>query len=568
MLQAMLSGVSGMQANQTRITAIGNNVANVNTTGYKAARVTFQDQLSQTLEAASAPTDTTGGTNAQQVGLGVTVGAIGASQAQGNLQTTGKTTDLAIQGNGAFVVSDGLNLHYTRDGSFDVDADGYLVQTGTGMKVIGLTADQSGHIDVSAPITPVASLRIPLGASLPAKESSKIVLSGVLNAADRNFTTYVNHAGNLSSSDSGGTVASSTTVYDANGAAHTIRTSFLNPAAAGANAPTGATRQWDVQVTVDGHSVYDSTAADGKMYFVPSRGWVFADAQGALLPSLSVPVPGSGTLEAFNVQLNTGALTNAAAASSLEGTADGRNVGTANWGNSVRLYDGLGNSHVVSFQYTHVPLGTTPPPPSGATNRWDWTATDENGAIVGSSASAGNTPLFFDRMGMLVGQFSQSLSVVLNQNNGSASPVQIAVDTTKLQQLVGDSSASGVQDGYAAGNLTSFSIGADGVITGTFTSGQSRALGQVVTATFPNPGGLTRSGNNLLDVSSNSGQPTIGVPGTNGRGVIASGYLEGSNVDLAEEFTTMIITQRGYQANTKIITTVDSLLQDVVNLVR
>lgn len=567
MLQAMLSGVSGIRAHQVRMGVIGNNIANVNTTGFKSGSVSFQDQLAQTLEAATSPTTDLGGTNAQQVGTGVGVGAIDTSQTPGILQNTGKTTDLAIQGSGAFVVSDGQQLHYTRDGGFTLDSNGDLVHTATGQRVVGLMA-VNGIIDPGAAVTPATTIRIPMGTTLPAKASTSITLNGVLDASARNYTTYVNYAGNLSSTDTSGEANTSATVYDANGVAHVLQTKFLNPANADSSAPTGATRQWDVQVTVDGKSVYDSTAGGSKIYYVPGNGWVFPDGSGGLTSKLTATVPGSGSLQPFQVDLNMGAMTNGTGISQVSNTADGVQSSSPNWGNSVTVYDGLGNAHVISFKYRHVPLSGTPAPPTGATNEWTWSATDENGSLVGSSESAGNTPLYFDAQGKLVGAAKQSLSLSLNSNNGSPTPLALNVDVSTLQQIVSDSSVAGSQDGYPSGSLTSFSVDANGVITGSFSSGQTQKLAQVLLATFPNAAGLTRGGNNLLDVSDNSGAASIGAPSKNGRGSIASGYLEGSNVDLSLEFTNMIITERGYQANTKIITTTDTMLQDVINLIR
>src|SRR5437588_8188255 len=152
MLQAMFSGVSGLQANQTKMDVIGNNIANVNTVGFKAGRVSFEDQLSQTMRAASAPNGNQGGTGPEQVGLGVMTGAIDTLQSQGNLQTTGKTTDLAIQGDGLFMVSQGSGIQYTRDGNFDVDAAGTLVNKATGERLLGFAANSNGVIDTTVPI--------------------------------------------------------------------------------------------------------------------------------------------------------------------------------------------------------------------------------------------------------------------------------------------------------------------------------------------------------------------------------------------------------------------------------
>jgi flagellar hook protein FlgE len=571
MLQAMFAGVSGLKAHQTRMNIIGNNIANVNTTGYKAARISFQDQLSQTLASATAPTGSLGGVNAIQTGLGVTLGSVDSLQTQGNLQITGKATDMAIQGNGLFAVTDGRGMFYLRDGSFDIDAEGNLTHTGTGLRLIAYRADEAGRIDLSAPITTESTLKVPLGASLAARPTSNITLSGNLNTATHNFSTFVNFSGNLSATATSGTVTNTSTVYDAKGQPHTLQVMFLNPEDyTGSGNLAAATRRWDVQISVDGEMVYDSTASDAKFYHLTGVGWRFADeaGDGTVLPPLDITVPGSQGLEPFKVRLNTGPITNLISSSNLAGVADGAATSTPNWGNSVRVFDGLGNPHTVSFKYLHVPLGTTPAPPSGATAQWEWTAVDEAGNQIGSSRDPGNSPLYFDSSGNQLGQFGQDLRLNLNPNNGAISPLYIRVATTGLTQIAGDSTASAAQDGYPTGTLQSFSIAQDGVISGIFSSGQSRRLGQVALATFANPAGLDRLGNNLLQESNNSGIPQIGVPTQGGRGKISSGFVEMSNVDLSTEFTNLIITERGFQANTRIISVVDSLLQDVINLKR
>ena len=183
MLQAMFSGVSGLQVHQTKLDVIGNNIANVNTLGFKSGRVTFEDQLSQTLRTASSPTDHVGGQNPAQVGLGVALGAVDTLQTQGNLQTTGKLTDMAIQGNGFFLVGSGKDISYTRDGSFDLDSDGVLVNPANGVKLLGYVADQSGNIDTTQQVTGDSVLKIPIGSLTSVKQTTASTFQGNLDAS-------------------------------------------------------------------------------------------------------------------------------------------------------------------------------------------------------------------------------------------------------------------------------------------------------------------------------------------------------------------------------------------------
>jgi flagellar hook protein FlgE len=585
MLQAMFSGVSGLQAHQTRMNTIGNNISNVNTTGFKSGRVSFQDQLSQTLHAAAAPASGgTGGVNPAQIGLGVSVGAIDTILTQGNLQSTGKNTDLAVQGNGYFMVSGGNGVQYTRDGSFDMDSSGAIVNPATGMRLLGYQADAFGVIDTSAPITPTSGLTIPVGTLADARQTSRIGVVGNLDAASALYSTKVDFSGNLDSRVTAtGPVTTTETVYDSLGNAHTVITTLTNPISpplAGAGVPLGATQAWDVQVQVDGSSVYDSTAGKSRLYRSAGGAWEFFDPAGTPTTSGSIVLDGTsggfhggqvpGTNGAPNVSLDMNfpaALSSTAAASSFDGVANGQAGGTPTWGSSITVYDSLGVGHLITFRYTHVQPG--PGAPAGATAQWDWTAT-ENGQEVASSSSAtpaGNEPLYFGTNGRVIGGTTQTLRIT--PTDGSVSPFDIAVDNSNMTQLASDSNATASsQDGYPVGTLQSFSIGPDGVITGVFSSGQTRSLGQVALASFANPGGLDKAGGNLLRETVNSGAAQVGGPNQNGLGKLSTGYLEMSNVDLSNEFTNLIVTQRGFQANTRIITVVDELLQDVINLKR
>jgi flagellar hook protein FlgE len=578
MLQAMFSGVSGLQAHAVRMDIIGNNIANVNTVGFKAGRVSFQDQLSQTLRASSGPDDNSGsgGQNPAQVGLGVALGSVDTLQMQGNLQTTGKSSDLAIQGGGFFLVSRGKAVMYTRDGSFDLDSTGALVNSASGQKLLGYRADALGNIDTSIPITADNTIQVPLGSLTPGKQTGNITFSGNFDAGAALYSTKIDYTGNLTGGAWDGTdVKLTRTVYDTLGNPHTLEVTFTNPVdnPSGTGVPAGAVRAWDVSVKTDQTTTYDSTAGKSKIYLVGGT-WQFADtATGAILGSAiqmdggaganhGPVVPGANGAAPVSINMNFGALTSTTSASTLDGTADGQTGALPTWGTSAQVYDSLGVSHSISFKFTHSPLESGAPP--GARGRWDWTAM-ENGQVIGSSATAGNTPLYFGTDGHLVGGVANNITIT--PIDGAVSPFTIKIDNSRLTQLASESNATpSGQDGYPVGTLQSFTISADGIITGIYSSGQTRALGQVAVATFSNPGGLEKQGNNLFSESHNTGAAQVGTPDRGGRGRISPGFLEMSNVDLSTEFTNMIITQRGFQASTRIISVVDSLLQDVINL--
>jgi len=419
MMKALFAAIAGLQNHITFMDVVGNNIANVNTQGFKASRVTFQDMLTQNISGASAPTADRGGTNAMQIGLGMKLGAIDVLQGQGSLQATGRSTDFAIQGNGFFIVRDGARSFYTRDGAFDVSVTGELVNPTNGFKVQGWRADTAGTVDTTVPI---GSIAIPYGQSIGAQASGALTLQGNV----------------------------------------------------------------------------DSRVADATMF--------------------------STTTE---------------------------------------VYDSLGEAHPVEMQFTK----------NGA-NTWDVTlaSSDANVDIALSTVNAADTPVTFDAAGRMTNPAAGSplrLSVALIAGAQATSPVAVNVNVDGVTQFAAAGQlASTFNDGYSAGALVSFSVGPGGDITGIFSNGTTRPLGQMAMGLFTNPGGLQRAGSNNFEETANSGTPIIGTPGTGGRGAIGAGVLEGSNTDLAREFTNVVIAQRGFQASSKIISTADQMLEGLVNLTR
>jgi flagellar hook protein FlgE len=424
MWQAMLSGVASLKAHQTKMNVIGNNIANINTTGYKGSRVHFQDLMAQTFRAASRPSNVLGGVNPIQVGLGVKVGAIDVHTLQGALEMTGRSTDLAIQGNGYFMLTNGRDVHYTRDGAFGLDSSGFLVHRGTGWKVLGWMADAGGRIDTNQPINANSVLQFPVGSQAAVRQTSVVEYTGNLNANALPTQTY---------------------------------------------------------------------AA------------------------------------------------------------------------TVRVYDALGGAHEVTITFTNrqTPPAGTPPP--GAVSSWEWSAT-VGGTPVGDFTTGTNTRLYFNGQGEIIGTTTQQITIT--PTNG-APPFTVNLDLSQLTSLAAESIVQPIyQDGFPPGTLQEFTIGIDGTIQGVFSNGLSRPMGRIALSLFANPAGLFRLGNNMWRVTDNSGLPQVGAPTTGGLGEINAGYLEQSNVDLGSEFADMIVTQRGFQANTRIVSVVDELLADVVNMKR
>jgi flagellar hook protein FlgE len=409
MLRSMFSAISGLRGHQVMMDVIGNNIANVNTVGFKSGRVNFQDILSQTFRGASAPNGGLGSVNPAQVGLGMTVAGIDVLHTQGNLQSTGRQTDMAIQGDGFFVLSDGSRNFYTRDGAFDISLDGTLVNPAIGLKVQGWQADSAGLIDTT---TATTSIIIPLGQRTTALATS----------------------------------------------------------------------------TADVHGNLDASAVVG---------------------------------------------------------------GTAS--TTINVFDTLGNRHSVKVTFTKT-----------AANTWDWAASTDPTDIGTTTSSTGTVD--FTSGGVWSAATGSPIQVAFT--NGATTPATFPVDFTQMTQYSGASAVSGITNGFTSGSLVTFTIGSGGDITGVYTNGQTQPLGQIALASFLNPGGLSRQGQNLFGVSSASGDAAIGQPGQGGRGSVTTGSLEMSNVDLATQFTGMITAERGFQANGRVITTSDEMLQELVNLKR
>ena len=422
MLRSMFSAISGLRGHQEMMDVIANNIANVNTVGFKSGRVNFQDILSQTVHGATAPSGGLGSINPAQIGLGMTVAGIDVLQTQGNLQSTGKTTDMAIQGDGFFVESDGSSTVYTRDGAFDIALDGSLANPGSGLKVQGWQADANGKIDITQPIT---NLVIPIGQRTTALATSHVTLSGNLDA--------------------------------------------------------GATG----------------------------------------------PVVGPPAVAATTVPT------------------------------TMTVFDSLGIAHSVKVTFTKTAVA----------NQWTWVASKDPADTGIGIAAAGTT-----NQGTLTftsgGVYSASTGTLAFTFPDGATSTTPAIDLSAMTQFSGTSQPAGQTDGFASGTLVTFAVGNAGELSGVYSNGQTQVLGQIALANFLNSAGLLRAGQNNFAATSASGAANIGTAGTGGRGTVTTGALEMSNVDLATQFTGMITAERGFQANSRVITTSDEMLQELVNLKR
>ncbi|ADH60992.1 fagellar hook-basal body protein [Thermoanaerobacter mathranii subsp. mathranii str. A3] len=413
MLRSMYSAVSGLKSHQARMDVIGNNIANVNTVGYKASRMTFKEIFSQTIKGASAPQGNGGGTNPQQIGLGVAIASIDTLFTSGGAQRTDNPTDLSIDGNGFFIVSNGGANLYTRAGNFSFDSQGDLV-TPDGYKVLG----------------------------------------------------------------------------------------------------------W---MSTDGETVNTDT---GNLVPISIKNW-------------------SSIAPAATTQLEIGGNLNAS--TEIDGSIS----------YNILVYDSQGGSHIATLTFTRTDAST-----------WNWSVSSSDPAI---SSVDGSGTLTFGADGKIATNTTATGTLTFNMNtnetNATIGPVQL-----DLSQLTMFSSETDLRElsknGNEAGSLESINIDKYGVVSGIYSNGREQIIGQIAIADFQNPMGLEKVGNTMFINTVNSGEPMIGAAGTGTRGSINPGTLEMSNVDLANEFADMIVTQRGFQANAKIITASDEMLQDLVNMKR
>lgn len=540
MMRSLYAAVSGLKGNQTYMDVIGNNIANVNTTGYKSSNVTFQDMLSQTLQGASSPSGTRGGTNPMQVGLGVSVGSISTNFTDGSTQPTGISTNLAISGDGFFVVGTPTNQMYTRSGDFTTDQQGNFINS-AGYSVLGWSANASGVVDTTQPIS---ALQIPVGSTMPAKVSTTITLAGNLNAS---------------------ATAVDTATVKSNAADAVTAANALATAVTGAGAVDGATttavanaqaKALAAQVAADALDAGTGTAAAA----LTAANAAASAAQAAIS---AINSDTTNTTLDTTVASEMTDLTTATSATVTSATAASTNDSAQPI--SYDLYDTQGNKYTLTGSITKTGVNT-----------WTFTPSSTiiggtDGKTVVANVSGGSSTIKFNADGTF--DTSTVFSALTIDPTGGpyagAGAFTVQPSGSTMTQNGSDSTAKiSDTDGYAAGTLNGKSIGTDGVIVGSFTNGRTQAIGQVALAIFNNPDGLLSAGGNLYTKTTNSGEAQIGSAGTGGRGKFTPGSLEMSNVDLAQQFTNMIVAQRAFQANSKIITTDDNMLEELVNLKR
>lgn len=791
MMRSLYSGVSGLKNHQTRMDVIGNNIANVNTAGFKGSRVTFQDMLSQTITGASSPQGNKGGTNPQQIGLGMTVASIDTVFTDGSVQSTGKNTDLCISGNGFFVMSDGAKEYYTRNGAFEFDSQGNYVLPGSGLNVKGWIADANGNVSTSGPLTNIV---VPSGQTMAAVATTKAEASGNLSAeapVGYIYTMKATAAKAMAVGDSvydaKGNVMGTVTVAGAAGGEFTFKTKDVATTpptqifdsathALGALTTTKTNSIYEVKMTVAGlkpqvgDSVYDATGTNvigkvtvaavtsgGEFTFetdsienAPTVGAVGAtkitsnsiknsiytvtatipaggttpgvgddvyDATGVnVIGKVATVDTGAGT---FTFKTTTdatnppsGAIRTTAGTAGNTGTITGSSVATSHYnvkatvagatpqvgdivydstgtnpigkvtiaatspggsftfettasmvaaptavkmggnatitGNDIKsssytmtgtalhdmkvgdsIYDSTGTTVIGTVtvaaeagkEFTFVTNSITGTPPvapvsvndgkgtpaneitvdpanivskaggekntklisfaaydsqgikhtisgnlvKSATNEWIFTPTSP--ADSGATVSTNDIVIKFDANGNFLSGSGAVTITPVDPPLGS-SVLTVSLDFSGMKQYAGETNVSVEKDGNAAGVLDSVSTDSSGMIVGSFSNGMKKNLAQVALATFNNPAGLTKEGSSLFSKSNNSGEVKISTAGSGGAGTLTPSAIEMSNVNLSDQFSDMIVTQRGFQSNSKIITVSDEMIETLVNMKR
>ncbi len=728
MLRSLYSSITGLRNHQVSLDVIGNNISNVNTTGFKAGRVTFKEAMSQLLQGASRPYGSLGGTNPIQMGLGMAVGSIDASMTQGNLESTGKITDLAIEGDGYFVYGSGDGRYYSRMGAMQFDGEGTIVSPTNGFALQGKMANEDGTFEGQA----IGNIKIPFGDTVPANATTEVQFAANLdsdseglgtvlysqkflstafstasvNLNDISLTSLHDSNGNnlgmrkgdiitiscnsggvdyqrsLQVIDASGTRVVGSTMYsyqdmidelnllvnsDVPGSTATATIDAVNQDGSillqnnplgvainnlqiTSNRPGGSSgfisRAFSFPSSIPNQvfsansdtmrrpaaatdliaNLYDSngntvggtngledgaelriSGAVGGDNITPgsltytSATSTLQDLLDEIRGAYGLPLTDGTTQNNLSISINNAdtkddnipdgsivfrgqpemdfALTNVAViatdpnqANTATPTRFNANLGfielrkardTLKHSTSIVVYDETGDAHTMTTMFTR----TKEP------GKWLWEVTMEGGETL----TAGNSGVItFAQDGSPNSFTSDDQSPTLNFDpmNGS-NEVRIDLNVGApgsfrgITQFRAESTAAAKgQDGYKMGKLRQISINEFGTVAGSFTNGINKDLAQIYLASFNNPGGLMKMGDSMYSPSSNSGSPLLGIPQISSTSSIKPGALELSNVELATEFTNMITTQRGFQANARVITTSDEMLNELVQLVR
>jgi len=594
-MRSLWSGVSGLQAHQIAMDVEGNNIANVNTIGFKYSRANFSDMLSQTSKIATAPQGQSGGKNPQQVGLGTQINSVTRMFEQGSVQTTSKNTDLAIQGNGFFVLSNdgGRTYNYSRNGDFVFDAEGNFTNN-QGLIAQGWVRNpKTGEIDNTAPI---GDIMIPPGLTTPANPTSSLSLKANLNSGDhikiKSPIRELDSTDGLKGGREPEEIDDFNVLFDAEGDSFHIKKGqgveisfdggattkkFIYEPVSTATDLTAASGDYKFRTTEDLRAAVQhlarGTSATAEVT-INEKGKFEISNRDAAGGDLNIRVGGysdantdenerlTTVMKSFSGQLSAGS----------NGIKITQSINAATNAASLDVFDSLGTKHTVRINfrkegYVYDANGTK----TGA--QWGMKVQVPEPGEIGGTIKPNQLEgqVVFNSDGSLA-SFTPA-SITYTANNGSAPNQTIQLDLGTANKFDGltsfdrESANSGRnQDGFAGGDLDGIRIDSSGTLVGSFTNGRSFGLAQVSMAKFTNDIGLESVGGDVFIQTANSGDPVIGQAAMAGRGFIQSSALEMSNVDLSRSLTQLIVVQRGFQANSKTITTSDQMLNTLLQL--
>lgn len=577
---ALFTGLSGLNANARSLDVIGNNIANVNTTAYKSSRLMFQNVFSRTIGIGAPPSTEVGGTNPFQIGLGVGLAGTQRNTSGGTVTATGNATDLAVEGEGYFVVERGSSQFYTRAGNFLRDASNTLTSI-SGDRLQGYGVDDDFNI---VPGT-IGDITIPLGALTIAQATRNVNFTGNLNAGG-SAATSGSSTRLLAAADTGFSLITGATVPPTAPSVletTSLLTELAGPSSAtaplfadgqtirmtGARKGSGSLGEADLPITAA------STVQDLLDFLTSALGLdttlanPSGPAPGVALDPLTGQITVTGNIGLENdIDLDATdlRLLDAAGAVLAQPFVPQKDADAA--GESARTtflaYDSLG-------QEIQVDLTIVLEAKSDTGTTWRWFAESPDDTDLSPLIGSGQT--VFDSFGRLVSGGDIALQID-RAATGAVTPATLTVhlnqdgDGVTALADVSSTLAATSQDGASTGTLDAFGIATDGTIQGTFSNGLTRALGQLALATFSNPAGLIDNGANLFQTGSNSGEAVIGTPTSGQAGRILGGTLELSNVDLGQEFTNLILATTGYSASSRVIRTADELMQQLLVLGR
>ncbi len=579
---ALLTGLSGLNANARSIEVIGNNIANSSTTGFKSTRLVFSDSLKRTFSGGTAPSPESGGTNPNQVGLGVNVASTQRNFSQGAVAPTGDARDLAIEGDGFFIVERSGDRFYTRDGSFRLDEAGNLV-TAAGQILQGFGVDDDFNVIEGA----LQGISVPIGARSVAEQTTQVRFAGNLNAAG-DLPAGGSVLNLTATTGSGLSLIAGATVPAGPGnllEATSLLTEIEDPLQVGSgvslfaagqilrvdgvqrNGATMPAQELVIDATTTVQDYLDMlSAAIGTLATGPNPDGLTPGA--SLDPTTGVmtlvghtgevndlDIPGS----AIRLLNGDGTLSRLPFATSELSEATGESKRT-----TFVVYDSLGSPLEVNLTFSleqKTSTGTV------------WRYFVDSGDDLDGSAAVATGTVAFDTFGALLTE--APINIQLDRNNtGALTPMAFTInlgDENNQMTALADAEselAAVFRDGRESGTLDSFAVSRDGTVVGTFSNGLFRPLGRVAVATFTNPAGMEDLGSNLFRPSANSGDAVVVTPTTFGAGSVIGGALEQSNVDLGGEFINLIVSSTGYSASSRVIQTADDLLQELISIAR